>query len=431
MKRNKKTGKIRSAILEWFGAASYDNVCDMVGLNYGTTEAGQRVNEKTVLSLSAAWACTRLISQAIATMPLHIYEKTADGRKVASNHRLSDILSRSPNANSTASTYWEASTASILLRGNSISEKQYVGSRFVGLKFLPECRLSKQKINGKTELLYRDNDGKQRIVKKENIFHVPGFSLDGEWGASVISMGASVFGSALAASTAANKTFEKGLSPTVALTIDRVLKKEQRTEFRESFAAISGAINAGETAVLEGGMGVETIGIKPSDAQLLESRSYSVEEVCRWFGVDPSMVGHGNKDSNWGTGLEQKMISFLTFTLGPWLKRIEQAINKNLLTPAEQGRYYAEFSVEGLLRSDSKSRAAFYSVMVNNGIYTRDEVRKLENMPLKGGNADVLTVQTAMAPLDTLGQPQDSERARAALKAWLDNEDSNGHQSAE
>ena len=150
-------------------------------------------------------------------------------------------------------------------------------------------------------------------------------------------------------------------------------------------------------------MKAEKIGIPPRDAQLLESRAFSVEEVCRWFKVDPTLVGHGTAVSNWGTGLEQKMIAFLMFTLRPWLTRIEQAINTSLLTTSESTRYYAEFSVEGLLRADSKSRAAFFSTMVNNGIFTRDEVRKLENMPTMGGNAGVLTVQSAMTPLDNIG----------------------------
>lgn len=131
------------------------------------------------------------------------------------------------------------------------------------------------------------------------------------------------------------------------------------------------------------------------------------------------MVGHGNKDSNWGTGLEQKLIGFLTFTLRPWLTRVEQAINMHLLTPVERTKYYAEYSIEGLLRADSQARAQFYSVMVNNGIFTRDEVRALENRDLMGGNAAVLTVQTAMAPLDSLGVQRDGDTARAALASWL------------
>src|SRR5450631_1645588 len=139
--------------------------------------------------------------------------------------------------------------------------------------------------------------------------------------------------------------------------------------------------------VLEKGTGFQKLGFDPVSAELLASRSWNVEEITRWFRVDPAMIGHGGKDSNWGTGLEQKMLWFLTFTLRHWCIRIEQAVRKSLLMPVERAKYFAEFNMEGLLRGDSTSRAAFYSSMVNVGIYTRDECRQLENMAPMGGNA--------------------------------------------
>ncbi|MGU4174114.1 phage portal protein, partial [Pseudomonas aeruginosa] len=163
-------------------------------------------------------------------------------------------------------------------------------------------------------------------------------------------------------------------------------------------------------------------GINPVDAQLLESRAFSVESICRWFRVPPWMVGHTEKSTSWGTGIEQQMIGFLTFTLGPWLRRIEQSISKDLMTPAERTRFYPKFAVEGLLRADSAGRAAFYAAMVNNGILTRDEVRELEDREPMGGNAAVLTVQSAMTTLDALGQEggaDQANQARAAFRAFL------------
>lgn len=390
----------------------------------GTDTAGQNITPNSVMTLSAAWACTRIIAESIGTLPLQLYERTDSGRRLATEHPLYRILHFSPNAESTASTYWEAKSAALLNQGNGISEKQLIGGRLVGLKFLSPDRLSRRRVaNGNYQFFYREDNGVQRQVQDSRIFHVPGFSLDGRWGVSAISYGAKVFGSALAASQAANSTFEKGLQPSIYFQIERTLRKEQREEFRENLKQIRGSMQAGNSPLLEGGMTAEALGINPKDAQLLESRGFSVEEVCRWYLVDPSMVGHGGKDSNWGTGLEQKMLRFITFTLRPWLRRIEQAINKSLLSPQDQGRYYAEFAIEGLLRGDSAARAALYSVMVNNGIWTRDEVREKENMPRRGGNADVLTVQSAMVPLDNIGDMASGDSARAALKAWLDDQD--------
>ena len=405
-KQTKKPGRVKAAILGWLGVP--------VGLTdeafwsaMGRSEAGQQVNESTVLQLSAVWACARIIAETIATLPLGIYERTSTGRRAADSHPLTFLLSRQPNSKTTAAVFWEAMIVAMLLRGNGMAEQVMLGGRRVALNFLFPGRLSiTRDSKGKRRYRYTERDGTQREIPEELIFRIPGFTTDGDWGLSAIEYGAKVFGSALAATSAANGTFENGLSQTVAFKFPHLLRKEQREEFRTTFAEIAGAVNAGKPALLEGGMEAQTIGINPKDAQLLESRGFSVEEICRWFRVPPFMVGHSEKATSWGTGIEQQMIGFLTFTLRPWLSRIEQAINKDLLSPVEQLRYYAEFSIEGLLRADSAGRATYLTQMVNNGLMTRDEGRKKENLPPKGGNADVLTVQTALIPIDQLGQTQ-------------------------
>src|SRR5690606_6544843 len=281
----------------------------------------------------------------------------------------------------------------VLLRGNAHCEKLMVGDRLVGLQVLYPGRLTITRgIDGTKQYRYTEDNGRQRVIPASRIWTVPGWSLDGVNGVSVIRYGAEVFGAALATDEAAAGTFKRGLMPTTWCKYPKLMKPDQRKEAREFIEGrLSGAINAGRPAILEQDMEVGTLGINPKDAQLLESRAFSVEEICRWFRVPPWMVGHTDKGSNWGTGLEQQMIGFLTFTLRPWLKRIEQSIAKDLLTPAERLRFYPKFTVAGLLRADSSARASFYSVMVNNGILTRDEVRELEDREPMGGNAAVLT----------------------------------------
>lgn len=421
--KTKKPGMVKSALLNWLGVPiGLTDSAFWSEWSASSSGAGQTVNQKTVMSLSAAWSCTRLIAETAATLPIKIYERTPEGRRIASEHPLYSLLHSKPNANSTAVTFWESMVAAMLLHGNARSEKKFIGTRMVAMEFLIPGRLWPKDKTRKV-FVYTDIYGSKREIPASRIFHVPAFSLDGCEGLSAIAYGAAVFGSALASSAAANSVLKSGLMSKIVFTIDRVLKKEQRTEFRESLKEVKGAMNAGESPLLEGGMDAKTISINPADAQLLETRTFSVEEVCRWFRVDPSMVGHGGKDSNWGTGLEQKVLAFLTFTLRPWLTRIEQSINTNLLSPVDQQNYYAEFSIEGLLRADSAARAAFFAVMVNNGMLTRDEVRRFENLPPRGGNADVLTVQSAMTPLDSLGVVNDGDRARAALAAWLDSKE--------
>lgn len=412
-------GRVRAAIDGWVRSFSLRDK-DLYVDRAMESETGVDVTPKAVMQVDAVWSCVRLISETIATLPLSMYERTSSGKRLASQHPLHFVIHDQPNADSTASVFWEAIVASMLLRGNGRAEKLYVGDKLVGLAFLdPNKLVITRDANGRKIFQYPRPDGTPRMIPAARIWTLPGFTLDGETGVSVISYGAKVFGAAMAAERAAARTFRNGLLQTVYYKVAAFLKPEQRRMFK---AEIAGSVERGETPVLEGGTDVGSVGIKPSDAQLLESRAFSVESICRWFRVPPWMVGHTEKSTSWGTGIEQQMIGFLTFTLGPWLRRIEQAISKDLLTPAERARYYPKFAVEGLLRADSAGRAAFYAAMVNNGILTRDEVRELEDREPMGGNAAVLTVQSAMTTLDGLGKvggADQANQARAAIRAFL------------
>lgn len=400
----KKPGVIKAAVGRWLGLP-VDLRNEEFWSQFGGNAVGQAINEKTVLQLSTVWACARLIAETISTMPLNIYETTGPGtRRVASDHQLQLIVHDQPNNDSTACVFWEAFVVSMLLQGNGFAEKKYIGTRLVALHFLVPGRLAVTKsARGMRQYRYTDTDGTQREIAPSRIFRVPGFTINGDWGLSAIQYGAQVFGSAMAAQTAANSIFEKGLQPTVAFTIDRVLKPEQREDFRKMLKTVTGALNAGESPLLEAGMTATNIGVNPNDAQLLETKQFSVEEICRWFRVPPHMVGHVSGSTSWGTGIEQQMLGFLMFTLRPWLNRIKQGISKDLIAPAERLRLYAEFNVEALLQADSKGRAEYLGAMVDKGLMTRDEGRAKENLPPKGGNADVLTVNSAQMPLDKLG----------------------------
>ncbi len=416
-----RPGRLRAAVLGMLGGVPRSALTDPeFWAQFGLRSAGQEVNEQTMLSLSAVWACARLISETISTLPLGLYVRGVGGRLEASDHQLYGVIHDRPNADSTASVFWEAMVAAMMLRGNAFAEKLMLGGRLVGLKFLVPDRLGIDRgVDGRRRYWYTEDGGRRREIPESRIFRIPGFTTNGEWGLSVVRYGAGVFGSALAAQTAANSTFEKGLASQIVFTLDKTVKPEQRDDFRRSLEKISGAVNAGQSPLLEMGMGVETIGINPRDAQLLESRAFSIEEICRWFRVWPGLIGHaGVGQTMWGTGVEQMMIGFLTFTLRPWLRRIEQAIWKDLLTPGEQPRYYAEFAVEGLLRGDSAARAAFYSSGLQNGWINRAKVAAMENLPSMPGG-EIYTVQSNLVPLDQLGNQSAEASARAALRQWL------------
>lgn len=217
-------------------------------------------------------------------------------------------------------------------------------------------------------------------------------------------------GAQIDANNAASHTFGNNLKAGGFLQTDNILNSEQRQKLRGNLEYFSKPENAGKYMVLEAGMSVSSSGVKmnPSDAQLLETRYFGIEEICRAFGVPPQLIGHTDKASSWASSLEGMNLGFLTYSLRPTLERIEQAIRKKLLSPSERSQYSPKFSVEGLLRADSQGRANFYTTMLQNGVMTRNEVRALEDLPPMAGG-DSLTVQLNLTPLEKLGQDHENQ----------------------
>lgn len=393
-------------------------------------DAGVAVNTQNSMQLDAVWSCVRLIAESIAMMPLHLMVRDPRRPKKATTHSLYQLLLGSPNSKSTAYLFWESVVSAMLLQGNAYIEIKRYDGRISSLMFLAPNRLQVVKdLGGKKRFFYRDDDGTSREIAAAKVWQLQGYSMDGRDGCSVIEYANKVFGSAIAAERSASRTFWNGMMQAVYYTVQAFLTDEQREAFRNH---VVGTVERGQTPILEGGTDVKSIQIKPSDAQLLESRSYSVEQICRWFRVPPSMVGHNEKSTSWGTGLEQQVMGFITFTLTPWLERIEQSIALNLLTDVERLKLYAKFDVTGLMRADSATRAKYYDILIKGGMMAPDEAREREGLPLMGGNAGKLLVQGAMVLLDSLGEaPANNlghtsegnvqERAKAVMAAFLNN----------
>lgn len=384
------------------------------------SSSGKAVTVDKAMRLSAVWACVRIISTSVAGLPLSIYRRLPDGgRETARDFPLYDVVHNSPNEDMAAFHFWQAVVASMLLWGNAYCEIHRSGGRVIALDFLMPSRVTPEPDDdGRLRYFFQPRKGARREIAQADILHIPAFTLDGRMGLSAIRYGADVFGSAMSADDAANTTFKNGMMPTVAFSVDKTLNPTQRAEFRDYVKTISGALNAGKSPVLEQGVKPEMIGINPADAQLLESRGHSIEEICRWFGVPPWMVMKTDKGSNWGTGLEQQQIAFLTYCIMTYTAPIEQCVNKRCLTAVDRIQHYAEFSLEAFLRADSAGRAAYLSTMGQNGYMTRNEGRHKENLPSMPGG-DILTVQSNLVPLDQLGKQNDSQAARAALMNWL------------
>ncbi|MBX7496771.1 phage portal protein [Qipengyuania sp. 6B39] len=364
-------------------------------------------NRSNPIGLTATWACVNLIAGTIASLPLMVYRTVNGVREVARGHPLYYVLHESPNFDQTAMDFWEYIAAGIELRGDGFAEidRRSDGSVLSLIPIRPDLVKAKRRA-GDGQIEYEWTEGNRRIVRgAKDVLHIRGPMGNALGGASTLSLCGSAFSGALAAEQAARSTFSNGLRPSGTMSTDTALTKEQRAEvealLQEKYA---GSINAGRPMLLDNGLKWEAINITPEDAQMLESRKFSGEEICRIFGVPPAMVGYGDKASNWGTGKEVDVLGFQKFTLRRRLKRIEQALMKQLLTARDRSEGITiEFNLEGLLRGDSAGRASFYKEMTQMGAMTINEVRALENMaPVPGG--DVPRIQMQNAPIGETGQ---------------------------
>ncbi len=417
MASNKKPGRVKSALLDWLGVPISLRDAAFWKEMGGTSASGKRVTVDKALQLSAVWACVRLLSESVSTLPLRLYERRDDGSRVqATEHPLYRLLTVSPNAEMTPARFILMIVASIALRGNAFVEKKRVGSRIVALvPLLPQCMVVKRLDTGRLEYTYTEN-GQQRVIGEKDLMHIRGFGLDGVCGLLPVNTGRDIFGAAMSADEAAAKVFAQGMQVSGILSSDTKLTDVQREQLRKNLTNFMVSTNSGKILVAEAGLKYQGITMNPEAAQMLETRNFAIEEICRWFRVPPFMVGHMDKQSSWASSVEGMNLQWLTNGLRPLLENIEQEISRCLLD--NDGRYFAEFSVEGLLRADSAGRASYYTTGLQNGWMSRNEVRRLENLPpIPGG--DVYTVQSNLLPIDQLGQAQDGEQARSALAAWL------------
>lgn len=400
MAKTKRPGRVKSALLNWLGVPVTATTGTFWQEWFGTSSSGKVVTADKIMRLSTTWSCVRLLSESISTLPLKVYQRREDGSRIlALKHPAYQVLCRRPNIEMTPSRFMLMVVASICLRGNAFVEKKMIGHKLVALDpLLPQNIVVKRLDNGRLEYTYTEGKNK-RVIPVERMMHIRGFGLDGVCGLMPTQVGIDVFGAAMSVDEAAAKIFENGLQSTGFLSSENALNKEQRERLRKSLQSFIGSKNAGKLMVLENKLSYQNVTMNPEAAQLLESRAFSIEEICRWFRVPPFMVGHMTKQNSWAASVEGMNLLFLTNTLRPLLVNIEQEIARCLLGDDED--YFAEFSVEGLLRADSAGRAAYYTTALQNGWMSRNDVRRLENLPpIPGG--DIYTVQLNLTPLEDL-----------------------------
>ncbi|NIZ63295.1 phage portal protein [Sedimentitalea sp. CY04] len=369
-----------------------------------TSTSGSVVNPATAMTVSAAWDCVKKHSQAIASLPMAVYERQSDGGKKRIEPDLAEILTVSPNTGQTAVDYWEGMSAQTALRGNGYSEKLFIGKRVVGMRPLFNVTPERQ-ADGSFRYLIIDR-GRKSYMPADKVFHMRGFGSGDGLGLSAIKYGANAMGAALSADEVAGKTFSEGLMASGVLQSEQTLDDKQREQLQDLLQKYRGSKNVGKLLTLEAGLSYQQLQLNPEDAQLLETRRFNVEDVCRWFGVPPIVIGHSAEGQTmWGSGVEAIMLSWLTLGINPQLKKLEAQIRKDLIPIGRRRRWFVEFNREALLQMDSAAKAEFLSKMASSATMTGNERRaKLNLPPHDAPEADQLLAQGAMLPIQDLGK---------------------------
>lgn len=380
---------------------------------FGRTTSGKPVNERTAMQTTAVYACVRILAEAVASLPLHVYEYQDDGgKKLVHEHPLYYLLHDEPNPEMTSFVFRETLMSHLLIWGNAYAQIIRDGAgRVLGLyPLLPDKMEVQRDDRGNIYYVYSRNSDENPMFKEygniklkaEDVLHIPGLGFDGLIGYSPIAMAKNAVGMTLACEEYGASFFANGANPGGVLEHPGVLKDPSKV--RESWNSVyRGVNNAHKIAVLEEGMKYQQIGIPPEEAQFLETRKFQINEIARLYRIPPHMVGDLDKSSF--SNIEQQSLEFVKYTLDPWVIRWEQSLQRSLLLPGEKGKYFIKLNVDGLLRGDYQSRMNGYAVGRQNGWFSANDIREMENMnPIpdeEGGN--LYLVNGAMTKLADAG----------------------------
>ena len=404
----------------------------------GGTTSGKNVTERSAMQMTAVYSCVRILAEAIAGLPLHVYEYKSDGAKEkAIKHPLYLLLHDEPNPEMSSFVFRETLMTHLLLWGNAYAQIIRNGkNEVVALYPLMPNKMTVDR-DEKGQLYYEyqhSNDeantlkGSTVRLKPTDVLHIPGLGFDGLVGYSPIAMAKNAIGMAIACEEYGAKFFANGAAPGGVLEHPGTIKDPQRV--RESWqSTYSGTSNAHKIAVLEEGMKYTPIGISPEQAQFLETRKFQINEIARIFRVPPHMVGDLEKSSF--SNIEQQSLEFVKYTLDPWVIRWEQSLTRALLSLDEKQKYFVKFNLEGLLRGDYQSRMNGYAIGRQNGWMSANDIRELENLdriPTEEGG-DLYLINGNMLPMRSAGafantEPNDDGKEEKADEEVLELEES-------
>ena len=387
----------------------------------GSSSSGKTVTERSAMQMTAVYACVRILSEAVAGLPLHFYRYKEDGSKEkAIDSNLYHLLHDEPNPEMSSFVFRETLMTHLLLWGNAYAQiiRNGKGEIIALYPLMPNKMSVDRDESGKLYYTYTRSEGEANTMQgssvtlePKDVLHIPGLGFDGLVGYSPIAMAKNAIGLAIATEEFGSKFFANGAAPSGVLEHPGTIKDPSRV--REAWQSqFGGSGNSGKVAVLEEGMKYTPISISPEQAQFLETRKFQINEIARIFRVPPHMVGDLEKSSF--SNIEQQSLEFVKYTLDPWIVRWEQSLSRSLLTEDEKKQYFFKFNLEGLLRGDYQSRMNGYAIARQNGWMSANDIRELENMdkltPEQGG--DLYLVNGNMLPLEKAGAYADKNNEK-------------------
>lgn len=395
----------------------------------GGSSAGKNVNERSAMQMTAVYSCVRILAEAVAGLPLHLYRYKEDGGKErAIDNNLYHLLHDEPNKEMSSFIFRETLMTHLLLWGNAYAQiiRNGKGEVVALYPLMPNKMQVDRDENGELYYIYTRSSDEAKTMEgvtvyltPRDVLHIPGLGFDGLVGYSPIAMAKNAIGLAIATEEYGAKFFANGAAPSGVLEHPGTIKDPSR--LRENWnSTFGGSANSGKVAVLEEGMKYTPISISPEQAQFLETRKFQIDEIARIFRVPPHMVGDLEKSSF--SNIEQQSLEFVKYTLDPWVIRWEQSLSRALLNEDEKRKYFFKFNLEGLLRGDYESRMSGYAVARQNGWMSANDIRELENMdkiPAEDGG-DLYLINGNMLPLNKAGAYANIEKENTADEEILE-----------
>lgn len=362
------------------------------------------VGVDSALQVSTVWACVSLLVENISSLPLMVYKMQSGGRRETDrSSMLYMVLHHQPNKRHTSQEFWEQMLLNYFLRGNAYAKiERNASGDVVALWPLSADQIEVIVANDGSLLYVYSYDTSAIAYTEKDILHIRGMG-NGSVGLSPLDYMRASVGLAISAQDHTNKTYRKNARRPGILMSDNVLTPEQREALKKNFGDIVSGSQK-ELYILEAQFKFEALGMSPADMQLLETRKFAVEDLARWFGVPSVLINDAGQTTSLGSSVQQVVDGFHKLKLRPQLNRIEQAIERRVLTPKQRAAgFEVEFNLDALLRASLKDRMEIYARATQNGLKTRNECRAKENdEPLSGG--DILTVQSNLIPIDQLGK---------------------------